>query len=62
MIKNTIINIFLFSLCLLYSSCSLFFKDGSYVQDNIAEEVVEEVVRVETGLNLDLTPGTPEKK
>ncbi len=41
---------------LILSSCS----DGKYIQDNIAEEFVEEVIEAKTGLDIDLSPGTPE--
>lgn len=42
----------------VFSGCN-FFK--SYPQDNIAEEIVEEVIEAKTGLDLDLSPLTPEK-
>lgn len=29
--------------------------------DNLLEEAAEEVIRVETGVDVDLTPGSPEK-
>lgn len=34
----------------------------SYPQDNVVEEIAEEVIKQKTGLNLDLTPFSPEKK
>lgn len=44
-------------LLLVLSSCTLF-KD--YPQDNIVEEIAEEVIEAKTGLDIDLSPGTPE--
>lgn len=41
------------------SSCALL-KD--YPQDNIVEEIVEDVIQKETGVDLDLSPFSPEKK
>jgi len=32
-----------------------------YPQDNIVEEIAEGVIRAETGLDIDLSPMTPEK-
>lgn len=32
----------------------------SYSDDNIVEEKIEEVIKNKTGLNLDLTPSSPE--
>ena len=31
-----------------------------YIPDNIVEEFVEEVIEAKTGLDLDLSPGSPE--
>lgn len=31
-------------------------------QDNIVEEICEEVIKKETGIDVDLSPETPEKK
>ena len=38
--------------------CSGFWKN--YPQDNIVEEIVEEVIDKETGLDIDLSPFTPD--
>lgn len=46
----------LFFVCLC--SCELLKK---YPQDNIVEEIAEDVIRVETGIDVDLSPFTPEK-
>ena len=41
----------------LLSGCSMF---KSYTPDNPAEEAVEAVIKAKTGVDLDLTPGSPE--
>jgi hypothetical protein len=33
----------------------------SYKDDNVVEEKIEKVVELKTGLDMDLTPTTPEK-
>ena len=45
---------------LLLSSCSALQK--YYPQDNLFEEITEEVILQKTGLDLDLSPGSAEKK
>lgn len=42
-----------------FCSCEMLKK---YPQDNIVEEIVEDVIRSETGIDVDLSPATPEKK
>lgn len=34
----------------------------NYPQDNAIEEIVEDVIKVETGVDVDLTPQSPENK
>ena len=51
-----------FIFLLVLTSCGLVYKDGKYVSDNPVEEIAEEIIHAETGLNLDVTPGTPEGK
>lgn len=47
----------------MFLGCSYVFdQKGDYIPDNPVEEISEAVLRIETGLDLDLTPGTPEKK
>ena len=41
------------------SGCMI--KDGKYVSDNPVEEIAEAVLDSKTGLDIDFTPGTPEK-
>lgn len=43
---------------LLLIGCSLF---DSYAHDNAVEEIIEEVVKQQTGLDIDLTPTSIEK-
>lgn len=47
-------------LLLLLSGCM--FKDGHYIPDNPIEEIAEDVIAAELHVNIDLTPGTPERK
>lgn len=49
--------ILFFGLC-LYSCNSL----KNYPQDNFVEEIVEDVIEEKTGLDIDLSPFTPEEK
>lgn len=35
-------------------------KDFEYPDDNIAEEIIEEIIQQKTGFDLDLTPNSPE--
>lgn len=39
------------------TSCSILKK---YPQDNIVEEIAEEVIEMKTGLDIDLSPFSPE--
>lgn len=48
-------------LLLMLSSCNFVMKDGKYVDDNPVEEITEAVIQHETGVNVDLTPWSPEK-
>ena len=48
---------FLLLAFLFISGCSAF---KGYTPDNPAEEFVEEIIKAETGLDLDLSPGSPE--
>lgn len=50
------------TLFLLFSCTGCAFKDGKYVPDNPLEEIAESVIEKETGINIDLTPKTPEDK
>lgn len=54
-------------LCLLVSfaafccGCSYINKKLGLSDDNLGEEIVEEVIEMKTGLDIDLTPSSPEK-
>lgn len=54
-----ILNVFVF--CLILCSCSTINRQLGIEDDNPIEETVEEVIKSETGLDLDLTPDSPEK-
>ena len=47
-------------LLLFLSSCM--WHDGHYISDNPIEEIGEGILQHETGIDLDFSPGTPEKK
>ena len=47
-------------LSLVLVACSMAWLKN-YPQDNIVEEVVEELIENEAGLNIDLSPLTPEQ-
>lgn len=48
-------------ICLVISGCSSFGWMKNYPQDNIVEEIIEEIIESKTGLDIDLTPRSPEK-
>jgi len=41
----------------IVASCSYF---SWYPQDNVVEEIVEELIKKETGIDIDLSPFSPE--
>ena len=49
-----IISIFIVTL----SSCM--FKNGEYINDNPVEEIAEGIIHQQLGVDVDLTPGSPE--
>lgn len=49
-------------LLLCNCGCSVLNKKAGLPDDNIVEEIAESIIQNETGLNIDLTPSTPEKK
>ena len=52
----------IFGMIPLLLSCSKINSMLGLQDDNIMEEVVEDVIKQETGLDMDLTPSSPEKK
>ena len=50
----------LIGISIILYACSDFWE--SYPQDNAIEELVEDMIQQETGLDLDLSPTTPENK
>jgi hypothetical protein len=50
-----------FGSVLLLPGCSLIEKKMGLPEDNLIEEVAEAIVKVETGVDVDLTPGSKEK-
>lgn len=57
--KNLIV---LIGAALLLSSCSMLNKKLGLQDDNIVEEVTESLIKEKTGMDMDLTPLTPEGK
>ena len=47
-------------LVLVITSCSALNAKLGLKDDNLGEEVIEDVIKAETGLSLDLTPNSPE--
>ena len=45
-------------LLLLLSGCM--FKNGEYIADNPVEEIAEGIIHQQLGVDVDLTPGSPE--
>lgn len=45
---------------LLLPSCHYLNEKLGLDDDNLGEEVIEAVIQAETGMSLDLTPGSPE--
>lgn len=56
--RNASLILFLF-LILFSCSCTAI---KNYPQDNLVEEIVEEVIEYKTGLDIDLSPFSPEQK
>ena len=46
---------------LISAGCSYINKKLGWPDDNIAEEFIEGGIRSQTGIDIDLTPSTPEK-
>lgn len=48
------------TLCMWLTSCSSINKMFGLKDDNVAEELIEQAIESKTGLNIDLTPSSPE--
>ena len=59
--KTSVLMVAVISL-LAVTSCSAINKKLGFSDDNIAEELVEDVVEAKVGVDFDLTPSTPEKE
>jgi len=46
--------------CCILSSCSYANKKMGLKDDNIAEELIEDIILIKTGASVDLSPDTPE--
>ena len=53
-------NVSLMFLVLIVASCSYVNEYLGLPDDNFAEEIAEEVIEAKTGMDIDLTPGSPE--
>jgi len=62
--KTGILLIFLSVLCMMVFcfSCSSINKKLGLKDDNFIEESIESIIESNTGLDVDLTPGSPEGK
>lgn len=60
MFVKIIVSIILGGCVVFLGSCGLEWWKY-YPQDNVVEEVVEEVIKDKTGMDIDLTPSSPEK-
>lgn len=45
-----------------FNSCERFYAKFNIQPDNAWEELVEDVIKHETGANIDLTPESPEER
>ncbi len=50
---------FILVMCALVG-CASIEKELNIPEDNIAEELIEDAIKIETGISVDLTPSTPE--
>jgi PBP1b-binding outer membrane lipoprotein LpoB len=50
------------ALTLIFSSCSSIDRYFGIPEDNIIEEAAEDFIKMKTGLDVDLTTFSPEKK
>jgi hypothetical protein len=48
--------------CVLFCSCHYINTMMGLKDDNVIEETVEDVIEIETGIDVDLTPESVEKK
>lgn len=51
----------MFSMILLLSSCSYINSSLGLSDDNLGEELIELGLKSQTGIDVDLTPSSPEK-
>jgi len=61
-----VIPLFLFSGCIKHSTnpmvdTAIHVTENAYPSDNAVEEEIEEEIEGVTGLDIDITPGSPEK-
>lgn len=51
----------LLALTLLFHSCAMIEKQIGIEEDNVGEEIIEDVIKYESGIDIDLTPDSKEK-
>ncbi len=61
-IASVISVIFFVFISLIFSSCSPINQKLGLEDDNLGEECVEVLIQSQTGMDIDLSPGTPEGK
>ena len=57
---NKYIAIFILIVCSFVGGCSYINKKLGLDQDNIFEEIIEQIIKEEINLDIDLTPESPE--
>lgn len=48
--------------CCILSGCSYVNKKMGLKDDNVAEELIEDIIQIKTGASIDLSPDTPENQ
>lgn len=60
--ENEMRMLFMLWIMIATVGCSAVYAKYNLKDDNMAEEIVESVIEAKTGLDLDLTPNSPENK
>lgn len=59
---KTLIAICLLLIIIFFISCSSINKDLGLKDDNLGEQIIEDVIKMEIGLDIDLTPNFHKEK
>lgn len=52
--------VFLALICVIFNACDHFYAKLEIQHDNVVEEAVEDIIKEETGIEIDLTPSSKE--